>query len=123
MGDPTPIHNKTVLIAEDEVLVRLQLADTLTDAGYTVYEASGADEAIAMMEKHPEIEVLITDIDMPGSMDGLKLSHFVRHKYPPVRIIVASSHVKIDACDLPERGVYLGKPYDTPKIQRLLAEM
>jgi CheY-like chemotaxis protein len=84
----------------------------LRDAGFTVLEASNADDAIVALETHPEVNILFTDIDMPGSMDGLKLSAAVRKRWPPVQIIVTSGHMKVRQEDLPEAGRFFSKPYD-----------
>jgi DNA-binding NtrC family response regulator len=115
--------NLAILIVEDEVLVRLELADIVEEAGYAVYEAGNAEEAIKLMEMHREIRILMTDVDMPGSMDGLKLSHYVKHRWPPVRIVVASGHVSVKQHELPQDGVFLDKPYDTPKVLALLSDI
>ena len=83
----------TVLVVENEALVRLEVADRLARLGLLVLVASDADEAIVLLDAHPEIDVLFTDIRMPGSMDGVRLAHHVRNRWPPVRIIVASGMI------------------------------
>ena len=83
-------NSPCIVVVEDEALLLFSIADDLRDAGFSVLEASNADEAIALLESHPEIRLLFTDIDMPGSMDGLKLSAAVRDRWPPVKIIVTS---------------------------------
>src|SRR5690606_14869016 len=80
----------SVLVVEDEALLLFAIGDDLRDLGCTVYEASNADQAIRRLEQHPDIAILFTDIDMPGSMDGLRLSAAVRDRWPPVKIIVTS---------------------------------
>jgi two-component system, response regulator PdtaR len=90
-----------ILVVEDEVLVRMSLVATIEDEGFKVYEAAHAEAAIRIMEAHPEIRVLFTDIDMPGSMDGIKLSHYVRNRWPPVRIFVSSGRSRPSMEDLP----------------------
>lgn len=77
-----------VLIVEDEPLIRVGAVSLMEDAGFAVYEATSADAAIHMLELHEEIRLIFTDINMPGSMDGLKLAHCVRGRWPPVEIIV-----------------------------------
>ena len=84
-----------VLIVEDEPLIRMGAVVLIEDAGFEVYEAGSADDAIALLEVHKEICLIFTDVDMPGSMDGLKLAHYVRGRWPPVKIIVTSGHVKV----------------------------
>ena len=81
-----------ILVVEDEGLVRMAAADDLVEAGFKVIEAANADQAIQMLEAHPEITILFTDIDMPGSMDGPKLAAAVRDRWPPLKIIVTSGH-------------------------------
>ena len=86
-GPPTAT---AVLIVEDEPLVRFCAVQTVEEAGFAVIEAANADEAIAILESRRDIRVVFTDIHMPGSMDGLKLAHAVRDRWPPIKIIVTS---------------------------------
>ena len=114
-GPPIPM---TRIAAEANVprkFLELILAD-LRDAGFTVFEARNADEAIARLEVHPEIAVLFTDIDMPGSMDGLRLSAAVRDRWPPVRIIITSGKRQPDPHVMPLGGVFVPKPYAPDKV-------
>src|SRR5688572_5865336 len=87
-------EQRAVLVVEDEPLVRLDLATRLADAGYLIFEASYAAEAIGILERHPQIRVVFTDIQMPGDMDGLALAHYVRHRWPPTIIVVSSGRVQ-----------------------------
>src|SRR5580693_5352994 len=105
-----------VLIVEDEALIRMGAVSLIEDAGFLVYEAGSADEAIRMLDLHAEIRLVFTDINMPGSMDGLKLAHYVRGRWPPVKIIVTSGHVKVAEESLPAGGLFLHKPYDPAEI-------
>ena len=100
-----------VLIVEDEPLVRMDVFDQLEDEGYRVFEAATADQAIAILEAEPSIRLLFTDIDMPGSMDGLKLAAAVHDRWPPVKIVVTSGHRRVDVADLPDGSVFFSKPY------------
>ncbi len=111
-----------VLVVEDEALIRFSTADDLRDAGFSVLEAANADEAIRLLEQRPEIRILFTDIDMPGSMDGLKLSEAVRKRWPPVKIVVTSGHVKVRDEQLPSGSRFFAKPYDTALLIRTLHE-
>ena len=86
----------TVLVVEDEALVRMDIVDYLEREGFKVYEAAHAAGAIKLLEAHSSILILFTDIDMPGSMDGLKLSAAVRDRWPPVKIVVTSGHRTIE---------------------------
>jgi two-component system, response regulator PdtaR len=116
-------QNITVLVVEDEALPRLAIADFLKGDGFEVFEAGNAAEAIAVLEANSDIHILFTDIDMPGSMDGLKLSEFVRDRWPPVRIVITSGHRLVDIVDLPDGGVFYSKPYDQLVVARSFREM
>jgi CheY-like chemotaxis protein len=111
-----------ILIVEDELLVRLCAVDTVAAAGFEVIEASSADEAIRILECRNDIRVVFTDIHMPGSMDGLKLAHAVRDRWPPIKIIVTSGRQLVPKDDLPEGGRFFAKPYDPTEICRALRE-
>ena len=100
-----------VLIVEDEPLLRQLAAEVVEDAGFVALEAADAGEAVALLETRSDIAVLFTDINMPGSMDGLKLAHAVRDRWPPIKIIVASGHVRLQVSDLPSNSTFLLKPY------------
>ncbi len=105
-----------VLIVEDEPLVRLDALETLKGAGYCVIEAANADEAISILEMRRDIRVVVTDIQMPGSMDGLNLAAIIRDRWPPIALIVTSGQIVAGEQDLPERGRFLPKPYSGPRL-------
>jgi two-component system, response regulator PdtaR len=112
-----------VLIVEDEPLIRMDAVSLVEDAGFLVYEAGSAAEAIRMLELHAEIRLIFTDINMPGSMDGLKLAHYVRGRWPPVKIIVTSGRSSVRGEDLPAGAVFVGKPYHPVHFTSELHEM
>jgi CheY-like chemotaxis protein len=118
------MHDKhaspVVLIVEDEGLVRMAASDDLIDAGFTVLEAADADEAIRLLETHPEITILLTDIDLPGSMDGIRLAHAVRERWPPVKLVLVSGHQSPSADALPSESTFFAKPYDMTAVSRKL---
>lgn len=120
MGQRAPINPRTILIVEDEVLFRLELADLFEASGYRVLEAGDADEAIAVLDEDPSISIVLTDIQMPGSMDGLRLAHHVRDRYPPVSLVIASGALRPSASELPERSLYLSKPINPFQLLRQL---
>jgi two-component system, response regulator PdtaR len=97
----------------------MDLVAILEREGHRVYEAAHANEAIKMMEAHPDITVLFTDIDMPGSMDGIKLSHYVRNRWPPVKIIVASERRTPSRREMPSDAMFISKPYGELDLQRV----
>lgn len=105
-----------VLIVEDDPIIRMDAVMMIEDAGLDVIEAANADEAIAILETRPGIRVLFTDIEMPGSMDGLKLARAVRDRWPPVAIIVTSGHIRPKPEDLPRDVTFIPKPYPEAKV-------
>jgi CheY-like chemotaxis protein len=96
-----PHLGPVIVIVEDESLLRLDSAETIEHAGFEVIQAANADEAIAILSARLDIHVVFTDIQMPGSMDGLKLAHFVRNRWPPIKIVATSGQVVAGADDLP----------------------
>src|SRR6266850_8104700 len=112
-----------VLIVEDEFLLRVDAVDMIEAAGFGVVEAVNADEAIEILESRRDIGVVFTDIQMPGSMDGLKLARAVRGRWPPIKIIATSGHVGVAEADLPEGGRFLAKPYGPIEITGVLREL
>jgi two-component system, response regulator PdtaR len=95
-----------VLVVEDDPLLRMHAVDIVEDAGFTAIEAKDADEAIAILEKRSDITLLFTDIQMPGSMDGLKLAHAVRDRWPPIKIVVVSGQTALTQNDLPANSFF-----------------
>jgi two-component system, response regulator PdtaR len=104
---PAPV----ILIVEDDPLLRMLAVEFVNEAGFETIEASDADQAIIMLETCSKIAVLFTDINMPGSMDGLKLTQVVSNRWPGIKILVASANVRLQPTDLPPNGRFLGKPY------------
>ena len=111
------------LVVEDEALVRFDLAQTLEAEGYKTFEAADAAEAISVMEAHPEIRVVFTDIDMPGTMDGLALSHYVRERWPPTIIVVCSGHRTPSKDDMASGARFLPKPYVPQVLTKVLDDI
>ena len=109
-----------VLVVEDEYLIRTDTAETIRDAGFEVIEASNADEAIILLESRQDIWVVFTDIQMPGSMDRLKLAQAVRHRWPPVHIVATSGRRVLQASELPAGSLFFPKPYSPHKIASTL---
>jgi two-component system, response regulator PdtaR len=112
-----------VLIVEDDLLIRMDAIDIIETAGYATLEAADADEAIAILTARPDIHVVFTDIQMPGSMDGLKLAHFIHDRWPPVKIIATSGNVRIAGYELPHGGQFLPKPYIAREVTAALKRL
>jgi CheY-like chemotaxis protein len=112
-----------VLIVEDDLMIRMDAIEMIESAGFDTLEAANADEAIAILGARPEIHVVFTDIQMPGSMDGLKLAHFVRDRWPPIKIIATSGHRRVEGYELPNGGRFLPKPYTAREVRTHLKEL
>ena len=110
---------RCILVVEDEPLVRFDAVDLIEDAGFTVFDAGNAAEAVSLLEQH-HIDVLFTDIDMPGEMDGLDLARSVRKRWPEVAIIIVSGHTKLARSDVPGYGQFFSKPYMRSAILKAL---
>ncbi len=111
-----------VLVVEDEFLVRQCAVDMINEAGFEAIEAANADEAIDILECRSDIRIVFTDIHMPGSIDGLKLAHAVRDRWPPIKLIVTSGHMNLPESALPAGGRFFSKPYQLSEIARALHE-
>jgi len=109
-----------VLIVEDEFILRMDAVDMIAGAGFEVLEAGNADEAIDILESRRDITVVFTDIQMPGSMDGLKLARAVRGRWPPIKIILVSGQLQLSGSDIPPDSRFFGKPL---KASEMIAEM
>jgi CheY-like chemotaxis protein len=115
--------NKTkglVLVVEDEALIRMHCAEMVRDLGFEVIEAVDADEAVSLLESVPGIKVVFTDIQMPGSMDGLKLAAAVRDRWPPVALLITSGKVRPPADDMPTGARFIPKPYSPGQLNEQL---
>ncbi len=120
---PREHRRPVVLIVEDELLLRIDAAEMIKAAGFEVVEAANADQAIEVLEARRDITVVFTDIQMPGSMDGLKLARAVRGRWPPIKIVATSGRLNVGEMDLPEGGRFLPKPYSNAEVARLLREL
>jgi two-component sensor histidine kinase len=112
-----------VLVVEDEMVLRMRAVDIVEDAGFTAVEAVNADEAIAILESRSDIALLFSDIQMPGSMDGLKLAHAVYSRWPAIKILLVSGQVKLSDTDRPANSRFFGKPLEAKQMIAELQEM
>src|ERR1700737_78061 len=113
-----PVAN--VLIVEDEMVLRMRAVDIVEDAGFCPVEAVNADEAISILEARSDISLLFTDIQMPGSMDGLKLAHAVHDRWPSIKIILVSGQVKPSDAERPADSRFFGKPL---AVEQMITEL
>ena len=109
-----------VLVVEDEMILRMRAVDIVEDAGLRSVEAVNADEAIAILESRSDISLLFTDIQMPGSIDGLKLAHAVHERWPSIKIILVSGQVRPSEAETPENSRFFGKPLG---VEQMITEL
>jgi two-component system, response regulator PdtaR len=120
---PAGESRQVILIVEDEPLLRMLAVELVEEAGFVALEAADADEAVALLESRPDISLLFTDINMPGSMDGLKLAQAVRDRWPPVKILLVSGQVPPWQADLPPNSRFIAKPYRAAAMVEELRSM
>jgi CheY-like chemotaxis protein len=112
-----------ILVVEDEMLLRMRAVDMVEDAGYLPVEAVDADEALTILQSRSDIALLFTDIQMPGSMNGLQLALAVHERWPRIKIILASGQLKLSKLDIPENSRFFGKPLDSGDMVAEIREM
>jgi CheY-like chemotaxis protein len=112
-----------VLVVEDSMIIRMSAVDLVLSAGYEALEACDADEAIRILGARNDIDLVFTDVQMPGTMDGIKLSHYIRDRWPPVRLIIASGAAILEESDLPTGSRAFSKPYDNHAITDAMAHL
>jgi two-component sensor histidine kinase/ActR/RegA family two-component response regulator len=118
-NDPSEI-SANVLVVEDEMVLRMRAVDIVEDAGFNAIQAVNADQALAILEGRSDIAMLFSDIQMPGSMDGLKLAHAVHERWPSIKIILVSGKLSPAEADRPEHSRFFGKPLEA---KRMIAEL
>ena len=109
-----------VLVVEDEMVLRMRALDIVQDAGFNPVEAVNADQAMEILESRSDISLLFTDIQMPGSIDGLKLAHEVHKRWPAIKIVLVSGQVRLTDADKPANSRFFGKPLD---VKDMIAEL
>jgi CheY-like chemotaxis protein len=119
----TAVKRPVVLVVEDDFLIRIGAVEMIEAAGFDIVEAANADKAMEILEVRLDITVVFTDIQMPGSMDGLKLAAAIRGRWPPIKIVATSGIVDVRKVDLPEGGRFLPKPYSSAEIVGTLREL
>jgi two-component system, response regulator PdtaR len=107
----TPSSPPVIVLVEDERLLRMASSDLLDERGYQVIEAEDADAALAIMEARPDVRLLFTDIQMPGSMDGMELARMVHENWPKVKLLLTSGNLRPSTAEIPDHGHFLSKPY------------
>jgi two-component system, response regulator PdtaR len=109
-----------VLVVEDDVLIRLMIADQLRERGFAVVEASNADEAITLLQSQVPVNLVLTDVRMPGSMDGIALAKLVRETRPELKLVITSGN---STGDTSAADAFFRKPYDLDRLIDRIEEL
>ncbi|HEY5237652.1 MAG TPA: response regulator [Rhizomicrobium sp.] len=116
-------YKPTILVVEDESIVRMLAVSVFEDEGFEVVEAANGKQALGVLLNHPEICVLFTDINMPGELDGFDLARKIHAQRPDIRLVLTSGKVAISDIDIPEGGVFISKPYSPDAVARLVSRI
>jgi CheY-like chemotaxis protein len=120
---PVPEPRMVILVVEDQTLVRMFMTDFLDEAGFKVFEAVSADEALTVLEARPDVQAVVTDIEMPGSMNGIALAKVVRGRWLGIGVVVTSGRQRPGPDDLPETAAFLAKPYLPETVVTVVRQM
>ena len=112
----------TVLLVEDDALVRLFNAELLEEAGFAVVEATNARDALEKLERHPDVKVLFSDVDMPPGPNGLELAQEVHQRRPDIGLVLTSGHARFRDADLPNAGRFVPKPFRPDAVVRIIEQ-
>jgi two-component system, response regulator PdtaR len=121
-GNALP-NKPVILVVEDDPIIRMGAVQFVADAGFEALEAEHADEAIRILEARSDIHLVFTDVGMPGTMDGLKLARYIRRRWPPVKLIVASGKAIIGEGHLPPGARFFPKPYSEDTMIKAMTAM
>ena len=118
-----PLGRAVVLVVEDEPLVRMMVTELFEDEGFEVLEAATADQALGIFGERPDVRLLFTDVEMPGTLDGYALARWAHVNRPAVKTLIVSGRAMPRAGDIPEGAAFLGKPYDHGDVIRRVQTM
>jgi DNA-binding NtrC family response regulator len=114
------VTGKTVvLIVDDEPLIMMSVADYMADSGFEPIEALTGDEALSILSARSDIDIVFTDVNMPGRLDGLALSHVIGDRWPVIHTVVTSGKVRPERSELADHVVFIPRPYDLERVVRL----
>ena len=118
-----PLSDAVVLVVEDNPLILMSALELVATAGFDGVGAANADEAIGILEARADIRLVFTDVEMPGTIDGVKLAHYIRERWPPIHLIVASGRSILEESQLPAGSKFFSKPYDDNTIVEEMTRM
>ena len=118
MGQSQPYGDRSILIVEDEFIIRMELTDFFREEGFRVLEADTAEQAIDILAHDTGVRVVLTDAELRGRMTGLELAHIVRTRHPPTILFVMSTRRAPDQGALPTRTTFVSKPHNLQHLIR-----
>ena len=113
---PDGRDGRVVLIVQEELVIRMDLVEAFETGGFKIFQADTAEKAIDVLQREPTIRVVFTDVELPGTMDGLTLAHYVRHRWPPTILLVGSGRAVLDTGALPSKARFVRKPYNSGNL-------
>ena len=113
---PDGRDGRVVLIVQEELVIRMDVVEAFDTGGFKIFQADTAEKAIDVLQREPTIRVVFTDVELPGTMDGLTLAHYVRHRWPPTILLVGSGRAVLDTGALPSKGRFVRKPYSSGNL-------
>jgi CheY-like chemotaxis protein len=116
-------HKSVVLVVEDEPIILMNAMDIVEDAGFEAIGAYSADEAMDILRRRADVSIVFTDINMPGSMDGLELAARIHDRWPPIRLVITSGRQKYSRDELPEGSRFIPKPYGLEQVVDVLQRL
>lgn len=108
--------SKAILVVEDEALIRSWAADLLEENGFSVLEAKDADAALRLLEARPDVKLLFTDVQMPGSLSGIELAREVHARWPHILLMITSGRERPTRAEIPDDGRFVAKPYNAEEL-------
>jgi CheY-like chemotaxis protein len=122
--DRLQVNSKAaILVVENETLTRLWVADLLEENGFTVLEAEDANAALKVLEARPEVRLLFTDVQMPGSLNGMELAREVHARWPHVLLVITSGRERPTRAEIPDDGRFVAKPYSAEELLRQVNDL
>ncbi len=117
------LKKAVILVVEDEALIRMGATEMLEDAGFATVEARNADDAMKVLELRKDIRAIFTDINMPGRLDGMRLAHLVRGRWPPIQLVLTSGLAAPAKEEFPVNGRFIRKPYKAEHVIAIMREL
>jgi CheY-like chemotaxis protein len=107
---------KTILVVEDEALIRIWATDLLEENGFSVLEAKDADAALKLLQSRHDVKLLFTDVQMPGSLNGMELAREVHARWPHILLVITSGRERPTRAEIPDDGRFVAKPYSGEEL-------